>query len=432
MTLNMDIPQGFTQTKDLLFFKLDEQGSKGTVERVIADFNKYVAGHVRGFTKPATRKSDLVTKGGRPFDWDMHLDIIHPTVPSKPRPLVFMIATAEKRDMGRYQPWQRIFAKRGYITAIIDHAYSPIARHFGYNNDYSLDDITGVKAYTAAVRFFRAHARKFSIDPNHIGGIGHSKGAYGITRLSDPSISPTSKEFKGSTEACGPQPNLGYPSNIQVGYQSMGNGTRRSRDYVTDNYVPTITAVGRSDQYNQWAAWPDVVQAYSGDHDANWLGIAMLDKGHDMATGFQPDVGYVREEAVEKFFSRYLEPDLPPTVLYVTPYDGKNNENMVKAADPVNIHFAPPIDAASVARGVKIIRIRAGQEVRGTWKSGRKGTFYSFTPAFGSWKGRDYKVIIGKGVKSVQGMAFDAPLEQFFSIPSNDEAHEDSYYALKM
>ncbi len=426
-TSQIEIPQGFTQTKDLLFFKLDEQGSKGTVERVIADFNKYVVGRVPGFTKPATQKSDLVTKARKPFSWDMSLDIIHPKIQSKPRPLVFVIATAENRNLARYQPFQRIFARRGYITAVIDHAYSPTARHFGYNSDYSLDDISGVKAYTAAVRFFRAHAKEFSIDPNRIGGIGHSKGAYGITRLSDPTISAKSKEFEGVGEAYGAQPNPDYPSHIQVGYQSMGNGTRRSRAYVTDNYAPTITAVGKSDKYNQWAAWPDVVTAYSLEHDANWLGIPMLDKGHDMATGFQPDLGYVREEVVEKFFSRYLEPDLPPAVLYVTPFNGKNNENVVKATDPVNIHFAPIIDEASVAQGVRIVRVKTGQEVRGTWKSARKGTFYSFTPTSGSWKGRDYKVIISKTVKSGQGVALDAAVEQEFSVQSNNETNDDAY-----
>lgn len=418
---DLEIPQGFTQTNDLIFFNLETQGSKGTVERVIADFNKHVVGRVPGFTKPAKQKSDLVTKEGKPFDWNLYLDIIHPAVPSKPRPLVFVIATSEKKNLARYQPWQRIFARRGYITAVIDHAHSPTTRHFGYNDDYSLDDIDGVKAYTAAVRFFRAHAKEFSIDPNRIGGIGHSKGAYGITRTSDPAINEKSREFNGDFAPYGPQPNLGYASNIQVGYQSMGNGTRRSRLYVTDSYAPTITAVGKSDRYNHWGAWPDVVTAYSVEHDANWLGIPMLDKGHEMATGFQSDLGYEREAAVENFFSRYLEPDLPPAVLYVTPFNGKNAENAVKAGDPVTIHFAPVVDAASVAQNVRIVRVKTGKPVAGTWKSGRKGTFYTFTPASGGWKGRDYKVVIGTGVKSANGVALDKPVEHAFSVSGNDE-----------
>src|SRR5690606_15998444 len=182
----------------------------------------------------------------------------------------------------RHTPFQQIFAKRGYVTVIIDHAWSPIDRAFADNSaKYTLESITGVKAYTAAVRYLRANAKKYSIDPERIGGLGHSKGSYAISRLSDPSINHESNERRGKIEPIGPQLNTQYPSHIQVGYQSMGNGTRSSRTYVKDNYAPTITAVGKYDSYNHWAVWPDVVAAYSEDRDANWLGIPMLDRGHD-------------------------------------------------------------------------------------------------------------------------------------------------------
>src|SRR5690606_5205997 len=118
-------------------------------------------------------QSDLKDKEGNSFDWNLRMDIIHPEKPSKPRPVFFIVSTAVKRNIDRHTPFQQMFAKRGYVTVIIDHAYNPLARIFGHQDAYySLDDITGVKAYTAAVRYLRANAKKYSIDPNFIGGLG--------------------------------------------------------------------------------------------------------------------------------------------------------------------------------------------------------------------------------------------------------------------
>jgi len=412
------IPEGFTETKDVVFFELDKQGSQGTVEKVIDHYNKYIVGKKEGYDKIATKKSDLKDTEGNPFDWSLRMDIIHPEKPAKPRPVFFIVSTATKRNIHRHTPFQQTFAKRGYVTVIIDHAYSPLARVFGHHDAYySLDDITGVKAYTAAIRYLRANAEKYSIDPDFIGGLGHSKGSYAITRLSDPMISENSDERFGKREPYGPQPYTEYASHIQVGYQSMGNGTRSSKKYVKDDYAPTITAVGKSDQYKHWDAWPNVVEAYSKDHDANWLGIPMLDRGHHMATGFQPDIGYIREEVVEKFFSSYLEPDLPPNILYVTPYNGRNSENAVVPDQPVIIHFAPQMDVASVKESVKIISQQTGEVIEGSWKVKRKNTYFIFTPKTGSFKFQGhYKVIIGSNAKSTHGIPLGKVQEHVFSI----------------
>jgi hypothetical protein len=411
------IPDGFTETKDIVYFDLDVQGSKGTVEKVIGHYNKFIVGKVKGFDQPASSKSDLKDKSGQPFDWSLRMDIIHPKTPSKPRPVFLVVSTATKRNMHRHTPFQQYFAKRGYVTVIIDHAYSPLAHIFGHKDSYySLDDITGVKAYTAAVRYLRANAKKYSIDPDRIGGLGHSKGSYAITRLSDPTINAESPERFGKIEANGKQPNTEYPSHIQVGYQSMGNGTRSSKIYVKDDYAPTITAVGKKDKYNHWAAWPVVEEAYAKDHDANWLGIPMLDKGHDMATGLQPDQGYIREQVVEKFFSSYLEPTLAPNILYVTPYNGDVAKNSVSPTQPVVIHFSPQMDVNSVKSASKVFNADNGKQVEGTWKVSRKGTYFVFTPKEGKFTGKNFKVIIDKKAKSINGVSLANIHEHLFSI----------------
>ena len=50
------IPTGYKETKDLVFFELDKQGSIGTVEKVISDYNKYIVGTEDGFDEIATTK----------------------------------------------------------------------------------------------------------------------------------------------------------------------------------------------------------------------------------------------------------------------------------------------------------------------------------------------------------------------------------------
>src|SRR5690606_28251219 len=130
-----------------------------------------------------------------------------------------------ERNIPRHTPFQQAFAKRGYVTVIIDHAWSPIDRLLENNAaNYSLETLTGVKAYTAAIRYLRAHAEEYSIDPDRIGGLGHSKGAYAIARLSDPAINHESSERNNKIKPMGTQPYPQYPSHIQVGYQSMGTG----------------------------------------------------------------------------------------------------------------------------------------------------------------------------------------------------------------
>lgn len=411
------IPEGFVETKDIVFFEMDSQGSKGIIEKVISDYNTDIVGKVPRYTKEATSKEDVLDREGNPLDWDLRMDIIHPATPSEPRPVFFVVATQITRNMPRHTPFQQIFAKKGYITVIIDHAWSPIDRLLENNAaNYSLETLTGVKAYTAAIRYLRANAEKYSIDPDRIGGLGHSKGSYAIARLSDPTISHESRERNNKINPMGPQPNTQYASNIQVGYQSMGNGTRGSRTYVKDNYPPTITAVGKYDSYNHWEVWPDVVTAYAEDRNANWLGIPMLDRGHDMATGIQPDLGYVREEVVEKFFSSYLEPELPPNVLYVAPFNGPKKENTIKADQPVIVHFSPQMDAESVKNAVKVFDTDSNQEVKGNWKATRKDTYFLFTPETGSFAGKNYKVFIGADVNSIHGIPLGIPVEHTFSI----------------
>jgi acetyl esterase/lipase len=62
--------------------------------------------------------------------------------------------------------WAQTLGSKGYTVFMINHRYAP---SFHYRDIFS--------DCQRAVRFVRYHARKYDIDPDHIGAMGHSSGA---------------------------------------------------------------------------------------------------------------------------------------------------------------------------------------------------------------------------------------------------------------
>ncbi len=63
--------------------------------------------------------------------------------------------------------WAQALVQKGYTLFIINHRFAP---SFGFPEIFY--------DCQRAVRFIRYHAKNFKIDPNHIGVMGHSSGAY--------------------------------------------------------------------------------------------------------------------------------------------------------------------------------------------------------------------------------------------------------------
>lgn len=409
------LPEGYRVATDLVFWEVDKHGSFGTMERVVQAYNEQVSDpkgryYIKG-RSPISSPDELIDRFGNPLDLKLRMDIIYPSQTDKKIPLIFWISTRTVRAPsslpGSYHPHMTGFPMRGYAYAIIDHCYNPVALSYGhFESGYSLDDINGLKAYTAAIRFIRVHADTFNVDQRYIGGWGHSKGAYAITRLSDPNHAENGKEYYsfkdkpyGSPE---PQPWPGYSSKITAGYQSMGNGTRRSSQYVTSDYVPTIVACGKHDQYNHWLDWPNVVNAYK-NADANHVSLGMPELGHELPYGYDDELGVDRYELVMSFFDSYLKAkEKPaPVVLLTKPH---NQETNVDKSENISIQFAPLMNEGSIVdgEGVKIIA-DDGSLVEGSWHKSRQGTRFEFIPAKDFKPGGKYKMIIAPQVKNEAG-----------------------------
>ncbi len=115
------------------------------------------------------------------------MDIVRPREPaSEARPAVLLVHGGGFRRGTRqsYLPLAIKLAERGYVAATVSYRLAP--RH---------QFPAPVHDVKAAVRFLRANAAKFQIDPDRIGALGGSAGGHLVLFLG---LTPNLEEFEGS------------------------------------------------------------------------------------------------------------------------------------------------------------------------------------------------------------------------------------------
>jgi hypothetical protein len=283
-------------------------------------------------------------------------------------------------------------------------------QHYFHYGKFTLDQWNGFSCYSSAMRYINANAEKYSINTDHIGMAGHSKGQYAITRLSDPHHEGGKeiRRFEGFPEGSPePQPWLGYPSKIAVGYQSMGMGLFEP-EYITRDYVPNIVACGENERdVISKEGHPAFVKRLE-ELDCNYINLFMQGLGHEVPYGYDERMGVDRYQLMHDFFDRYLkvEEKLPPVVLVISPRDNKED---VSPATQIIIDFAPVIDDQSIIRGkgIRIIRTKNNHEVAGSWIVSHRGTKYTFIPEQALNMNELYRIIVTKKVKDKAGIHLD-------------------------
>jgi len=109
------------------------------------------------------------TGGGRP----LHLDIAQPgTLPDQPMPVIVYVHGGAFMSGNHHGAQNYYFAVRGYFTANIEYRLSPEAKFPAQIEDCK-----------AAIRYLRAHATEYRLDPDHIGVWGHSAGGHLVALL---------------------------------------------------------------------------------------------------------------------------------------------------------------------------------------------------------------------------------------------------------
>jgi Bacterial Ig-like domain len=416
------LPEGYRVATDLVYWEIDKHAVYGTLEYIMKSYNEDIVPKLPGL-KPVSSPKEMVDRYGNLFDFTVKMDIVYPSHAKKKLPVIVYSAWQAARNPNGepigYLPHFAGFTTRGYIYVVMGHCYNPCVVHYFHYSKFTLDAWNGLACYTAAMRYINANAAKYSINTDHIGIVGHSKGEYAVTRLSDPhhdggkEISRFDGFPDGSPE---PQPWQGYPSKISAGYQSMGMGLFEP-EYITPDYVPTIVACGENERdVISKEGHPAFVKRLE-ELDVNYINLFMQGLGHEIPWGYDERMGVDRYRLMHDFFDRYLkaEEKLPPVILIVSPRD--NNEE-VSPTSEISIDFAPVIDSQSIVhdKGIMIIRTKNNREVDGTWKISHGGTRYTFIPYHAFIKNEKYSIIVTTKVKDKAGTHFDLEKTLHFKI----------------
>ena len=401
------LPEGYRVATDLVYWDIAKHGAHGTLDYIMKSYNDDIVPKVPGL-KPVTDPMQMVDKKGQPFDFTVKMDIVYPSQASKKLPVIIHSQTWSARNPNErphnYSPHFAGFLTRGYAYVVMGHCFNPCVNHYFHFGKFTLDHWNGLACYTAAIRFLNAHADQYSLDPEHIGMIGYSKGEYAITRLSDPhhASGTESQKYAGYPEGSAePQPWPGYPSTISAGMQGMGMGLFET-GYITADYVPNIVICGENDREVITAQHPRFVSRLE-ELDANHISLFMQDQGHELPYGYDKRMGVDRYELVHDFFDRYLKVDqkLPPVVLAVSPHGQKN----VLPGEHLYVHFAPVIDERTVLEkgGITITRLKDKKQVNGQWKVSHGGTRFTFLPDEPLQENERYEIAITSKIKDKAG-----------------------------
>lgn len=416
------LPEGYRVATNLVYWEIDKHGVYGTLEYIMKSYNEGIVPKYPGL-KTVSSPGEMVDRKGNPFDYKIKMDIVYPSQPKKKLPVIFLSETMSTRNPNdqpsNYVPHFAGFTTRGYVYATMGHCFNPCVTHFFHFGPFTLDHENGYKCYTAAMRYIHANADKYSMNTDHIGGTGYSKGEYAITRLSDPHHEARKEEvrkFKGFPDGTPePQPWQGYSSKIQAGMQGMGMGLFET-EYITADYVPNLIVCGEHDREVITEAHHVFVKKCE-ELGANHLGLFMQGLGHDLPSGYDERMGVDRYQLVHDFFDRYLKvaEKLPPAVLVVSPF---NNKEDVSPSSAISVQFAPVIDEKSILeeKGIRIINSKSRKEVKGSWKVSHGGTKFTFTPEQPLNKDERYKVDITSDVKDKAGTRLDKEMIVQFKV----------------
>jgi len=192
------------------------------------------------------------------------MDVLRPKASaSSPRPAVVLIHGGGFRAGRResYIPAAIKLAQRGYVAATITYRLAP--RH---QYPAALEDAK------AAVRFLRANAKRFNLDPEHIGAMGGSAGGHLVLMLGlTESVSDLEGPGPNRDQSSAVQAVANYygPSDFTQSYQKsvdaadvlplfLGGDLNRNRRYhqqssplnwVTPRAAPILSLHGTEDPY---------------------------------------------------------------------------------------------------------------------------------------------------------------------------------------
>lgn len=327
------VPEGYTVTSDIPVWNTLEHGACGSAEWVMNTWNSHIV--PRFGVDEVSAPDQMHNRNGSPLDWNLYMDIIHPSGKASKRVPLLMIFGSITPRMASFRPDRPLdrvyrnifpfgFLTSGYAVAVTDHGYNPLVSSWGHFKQYTLDDFNANASSSAFIRYVRSHQDVYNLD-GKVGTMGISKASYSSVRVADRDNACGEESLLlGGMRNDKPQPWQGADSHADVAYVAAGIGAERIFRYVGENTAPLITSAGMYDEYRQWEAYPEVVR-YLSSIDHPHLSFWMEDMGHTFpCMGEDPPTGISRYMLFKRFFDHFLK-TASADVLYILPKDSASD-----------------------------------------------------------------------------------------------------------
>ena len=434
------LPEGYRILSEVVFYTIDENGTKGCLERLVKSWTNGFkeskgASKVPGGWKEAKTIEDCIDQKGNTVDLRYRLSIIYPSQPTRETPVwvnsssnTHMIAPT----VTTYSPAMANSAVFGGCTFVVyDHCYIPMAsRIYGYYGDYSLMSWISASCQAAAMRCARYYSKQLGYSSEDYVAYGISKASWVSTLASpNPELVPEKSvltEFGYvREERYGEQPYLIYddgtriPAGVNAVYAAMGDGVRDTslKRFVDENIAPTYTACGIQDQYGCWNWWPDVQKTYA-ESGAEHIALSSYDRGHEFPYEIDTVYKHDRYATFVDFLMYHAKKDIPVSIFYTSAVDGKLVEagptGEILESDDIIIQFVAAVNEGDLK--VELVDETAKKSVAFGLEPACGGTRWQVVPNGGLTKGNKYTLrVLGETKGKLNGIEMGEDKEYSFT-----------------
>ena len=434
------LPEGYRILPEVVFYTIDENGTKGCLERIVESWNNGFkessgAKKVPGGWKEAQTIEDCIDQNGNTVDLKYRLSIIYPSQPTRETPVWVNSSSNTHMISPTVKTYSHAMANSavfgGCTFAVYDHCYIPMAsRIYGYYGDYSLMGFISASCQAAAMRCIRYYSKLLGYSSEDYVAYGISKASWVSTLASPnpelvPERSVLTKFGYEREERYGEQPYLIYedgtkiPAGVNAVYAAMGDGVRKASlsRFVDENIAPTYTACGQSDQYGCWNWWPDVQKEYE-ESGAELITLSSYDRGHEFPYGTDTIYQHDRYETFVDFLMYHAKKDIPVSIFYTSAVNGKLVEagetGEVLESDDIIIQFVAAVNEEDLK--VRLYDETAKKHVEFTLAHTHGGTRWQVLPKTELVKGNRYTLtVLGTTKGKLNGLEMGSDKEYVFT-----------------
>ena len=434
------LPEGYRILPEVVYYTIDENGTKGCLERIVDSWNNGFkassgAKKVPGGWKEAKSIEDCIDQKGNTVDLKYRLSILYPSQPKRETPVWVNSSSNTHMIAPTVTTYSHAMANSavfgGCTFVVYDHCYIPMAsRIYGYYSDYSLMGYISASCQAAAMRCARYYSKPLGYSSDDYVAYGISKASWVSTLASpNPELVPERSVLEKfgyvREERYGEQPYLIYddgtkiPAGVNAVYAAMGDGVRSNSlsRFVNENIAPTYTACGIQDQYGCWNFWPDVQKTYA-ESGAEYIALSSYDRGHEFPYEVDTIYKHDRYETFVDFLMYHAKKDIPVSIFYTSAVDGKLVEpgptGEILESDDIIIQFVAAVNEEDLK--LSLYDEAAKKDVEFTLKSTCGGTRWQVIPKTSLTKGGKYTLtVLGETKGKLNGIPMGSDKEYVFT-----------------